>query len=237
MLTGHPVVFVPTPYCHFRGAVMYYDPESRVLFSGDLFGGLSAAPGVVADDASWSGVEIFHQLYMPSREALRHAVAAVRRLDPQPLVIAPQHGGLVCGDRIPAMLARMERLDVGIDLAAAGADKERYLQALGEIVEGLVPVLGAQRVAEELRHFAVDGTFPNLFLFAGEREIADIKIEPRAALRALVDHLRTVVPAERQARFDALVRDALHRRSLQAALRADWLLAGDDDRVAAENAP
>ena len=237
MITGHPVVFVPTPYCHFRGAVMYYDPESRVLFSGDLFGGLSAAPGVVADDASWSGVEIFHQLYMPSREALRHAVAAVRRLDPQPLVIAPQHGGLVCGDRIPAMLARMERLDVGLDLVAAGADKERYLQALGEIVEGLVPVLGAQRVAEELRHFAVDGTFPNLFLFAGEREIADIKIEPRAALRALVDHLRTVVPAERQARFDALVRDALHRRSLQAALRADWLLAGDDDRVAAENAP
>jgi serine/threonine-protein kinase len=32
---------VPTPFCHFRGAVAFYDPELRTLFSGDLFGGLN----------------------------------------------------------------------------------------------------------------------------------------------------------------------------------------------------
>ena len=42
--TGHRLIPVPTPYCHFRGAVMLYDPETRVLFSGDLLGGITA-PG------------------------------------------------------------------------------------------------------------------------------------------------------------------------------------------------
>jgi serine/threonine-protein kinase len=228
MITGHQVVFVPTPYCHFRGAVMYYDPETRVLFSGDLFGGLSATRDLVADDAAWHGVEIFHQLYMPSSAALRRAVAAVRLLDPAPLVIAPQHGGLVCGERIAALLERTESLEVGLDLVATRHDKERYLQVLGEIVEGLVPVLGGQRLAEELRFFAVDGTFPNLFLFSGERQITDIKIEPRAAVRALVDHLRTVVPDDRRERFAALVRESLARHSLEVALQHDALLARED---------
>jgi serine/threonine-protein kinase len=241
MITGHAVVFVPTPYCHFRGAVMYYDPASRVLFSGDLFGGLSTTRHLVADEAAWRGVQIFHQLYMPSSEALRRAVAAVRRLDPPPLVIAPQHGGLVCGDRIPELLERTERLQVGIDLVADRDDKERYVRALGEIVEGLVPVLGGQRLAEELRCFAVDGSFPNLFLFAGEREIADFKIQPRAAVRALVDHLRTVVPEERQERFHALVRQSLERHSLpigpSAGLRTASLLAEADDCAALETGP
>src|SRR5690606_23581297 len=34
--TGHRVIPVPSPFCHFRGAVMLYDPETRVLFTGDL---------------------------------------------------------------------------------------------------------------------------------------------------------------------------------------------------------
>lgn len=32
---------VPTPFCHFRGAVAFYDIDTRVLFTGDLFGGLN----------------------------------------------------------------------------------------------------------------------------------------------------------------------------------------------------
>jgi eukaryotic-like serine/threonine-protein kinase len=224
MITGHEVVFVPTPYCHFRGAVMYYDYAAGVLFSGDLFGGLSAGPELLADGASWRGVEIFHQLYMPSGEALRRAVAAVRRLAPRPRLIAPQHGGVIGAELIGAVLEQTERLQVGVDLAAAHHDKERYLQALGEIVEGVVPMLGAQRLAEELRSFAVDGSFPNLFLFADGRRITDIKIEPRAALRALVDHLRGIVGDERHERFDALVSQSLARHELlgQEAAGRSW---------------
>src|SRR5690606_17148776 len=36
LATGHQVLTVPTPFCHFRGAVMLYDPTSQILFSGDL---------------------------------------------------------------------------------------------------------------------------------------------------------------------------------------------------------
>lgn len=43
---GHRVRAVPTPFCHSRGAVAFYDVETRVLFSGDLFGGLNE-PGRV----------------------------------------------------------------------------------------------------------------------------------------------------------------------------------------------
>ncbi len=41
---GQHLQMVPTPFCHFRGAVAFYDPESQILFSGDLFGGLNS-PG------------------------------------------------------------------------------------------------------------------------------------------------------------------------------------------------
>ena len=34
--TRQPFQFVPTPFCHFRGAMALYDPEQRVLYSGDL---------------------------------------------------------------------------------------------------------------------------------------------------------------------------------------------------------
>src|SRR5690606_4685038 len=82
--TGHRVVPVPSPFCHFRGAVMMYDPETRVLFSGDLFGGLTdaQAQGLWADESDWPGMRAFHQLYMPTNTALARTVQAIRALQP-----------------------------------------------------------------------------------------------------------------------------------------------------------
>lgn len=116
--TGHVVTFVPTPYCHFRGATMLYDPETRVLFSGDLLGGLSprGQGGLWADETAWPGMRAFHQIYMPSRVAIQRAVASIRALSPAPEIIAPQHGGLLRGEWIEHYLRRLEALPVGIDL-------------------------------------------------------------------------------------------------------------------------
>jgi serine/threonine-protein kinase len=116
--TGHVVIPVPSPFCHFRGAVMLYDPETRVLFSGDLFGGITAsgAPEIWADDGDWSGVRAFHQTYMPETRALARAVAAIRALDPPVAIIAPQHGRLLRGPLIARTLSRIERLPVGLDV-------------------------------------------------------------------------------------------------------------------------
>lgn len=116
--TGHIVIPVPSPFCHFRGALMLYDPATRVLFSGDLFGGITSvdADGLFADDSDWSGVRAFHQVYMPATKALARAVDAIRRLEPKVELIAPQHGRLLRGPLITTFLDRIERLPVGLDI-------------------------------------------------------------------------------------------------------------------------
>ena len=41
--TDQEIHFISAMYCHFRGAQMAYDPESGILFSGDVMGGLNTA--------------------------------------------------------------------------------------------------------------------------------------------------------------------------------------------------
>jgi serine/threonine-protein kinase len=221
LATGHDVQFVPTPYCHFRGAVMYYDTSSRVLFSGDLFGGLSRTIELVAGEASFSGIEIFHQLYMPSRRALRRAVERVRRLDPPPLAIAPQHGGIIAGEFMESVLSRVAELDAGVDLFDDERDAGRYVNAFNSIIEAVVARVGKEQAAAELRCFSADGTFPNLFIFEDETRIGEIKIEPRAAVQALLERVRVLVPGGEREGFEREVEQVLAKNGLQAAPDVD----------------
>lgn len=116
--TGHVLSAVPSPFCHFRGAVMLYDHEHRVLFSGDLFGGLTEAgdTSMWATEADWRGIRAFHQLYMPTNQALARTIATIRRLDPPVHIIAPQHGRLLHGSLLTEFMSRIERLPVGLDV-------------------------------------------------------------------------------------------------------------------------
>lgn len=151
---------VPTPFCHFRGAMAWYDPESRTLFSGDLFGGLNQLGRVhlFAEESDWSGIAQFHQIYMPMREVLRYAVRQIRSLSPAVKVIAPQHGHVITGDLVPLFLERMEQLLVGFDLLAMELD-ERFAQPFRELVMLLIDqataVMGDEEVAKRLG--ATDG--------------------------------------------------------------------------------
>lgn len=141
--TGHVVLPVPTPFCHFRGAVMLYDPETRVLFTGDLFGGLTAAgaQGIWADETDWSGMRAFHQTYMPTQRVLASAVRAIRRLDPPVEIIAPQHGRLLRGPILAKMLDRLEKLPVGLDI-------------LDDVGEGLDVMIAWSSVLRRVLHTA-----------------------------------------------------------------------------------
>jgi len=47
--TGHQLRLIPTPYAHFRGACPLYDEEQKILFTGDLFGGLTDTPELYAE--------------------------------------------------------------------------------------------------------------------------------------------------------------------------------------------
>jgi len=116
--TGQIAVPVPSPFCHFRGAVMLYDPATRVLFTGDLLGGLTAegARGLWADESDWSGVRAFHQMYMPCNRAIAPTIARIRALVPAVEIIAPQHGRLLRGEILDLFLDRLSTLPVGLDL-------------------------------------------------------------------------------------------------------------------------
>jgi len=130
---------VPTPFCHFRGAMAFYDPELRTLFSGDLFGGLNQLGRVQleAEEQDWAGIAQFHQIYMPTREALRYAIRQIKSLNPPVKIIAPQHGFLITGDLVPLFMERMYDLRVGHDLLALELD-ETYLAAYRDVVNQLV---------------------------------------------------------------------------------------------------
>ncbi len=174
---GHPVQAVPTPFCHFRGAMAFYDPESRILFSGDLFGGMSE-PGrthVYGEEADWAGIAQFHQIYMPTGGAVAHAVRLVRALRPRVEVIAPQHGYVLQGGFMESVLGRLESLPVGMDLMHAEME-DRFLPGYRAVVRDLVEAaarqigwlevamrLGDLPAGHELRDYvSVTGTTPTL---------------------------------------------------------------------------
>ena len=91
------IMFVPTPYLHFPGAIATYDPVSRVLFSSDLFGAFADHCPLFADE--WPGqnyqeaMQSFHEHYMPSNAILRPVMENLAQFDIA--CIAPQHGSVI----------------------------------------------------------------------------------------------------------------------------------------------
>lgn len=165
--------FVPTPFCHFRGAMAYYDPEIRTLFTGDLFGGFNQLGRVhlFAEENDWMGISQFHQIYMPTREVLRYAVRQIRALQPGVEVIAPQHGHVITGDLVELFLERMHELEVGNDLLAAELD-ERYLkdyrQVIAQMVSWAGETMGKSDVLDRLKSTGVEDGLEQLITI--ERE-------------------------------------------------------------------
>lgn len=184
--SGHRLQFIPTPFCHFRGACMVYDLESRILFTGDLFGGI-AASGLWADATNWAGIKAFHQLYMPSNDAIRLAVRRIRALDPQPIMLAPQHGGLIQGDLIGDFLDRMEQLQVGLDIIISLNDKlPALIAALNEIIAAVRAVLGEEPTRTVMGYFQPDGSYPAFFALSKEGTVMDIKGDAMESVESLI---------------------------------------------------
>lgn len=160
--TGGHVVPVPSPFCHFRGAVMCYDPETRVLFSGDLFGGLTDlhAPGIWADESDWRGMRAFHQTYMPSSKAIANTIAAIRALTPAVEVIAPQHGRVIKGEYLEYFMNKLAKLPVGMDLLDAEDTSPETLNAwnsvLTRVLETARGYLGAKADERLTAHSDLD---------------------------------------------------------------------------------
>lgn len=148
---GKQIVVVATPFCHFRGAMAFYDPETQVLFSGDLFAGLNQLGRVqmFGEEVDWPGIAQFHQIYMPCKTALEYAIRQIRALQPAVRIIAPQHGFLLKGDFMHVVMDRLEKLDVGLDLLASELD-ERYLQAYAAVLQEVLHEAGRHLGKQEV---------------------------------------------------------------------------------------
>lgn len=110
---------VPAHFLHSPGNFTLYDPEVRVLFSGDI--GAAVFPAnewylFVEDfDAHIKYIEGFHRRYLCCKKAINAWLSKVRTLEVE--IIAPQHGSILQDDNARRFLNWLASLDkVGVDL-------------------------------------------------------------------------------------------------------------------------
>lgn len=114
----HELIALPAHFMHAEGNFQFYDPVSRILFSGDLGVSMQTGPDATKPITSLAtlprGMDAFHRRYMVSNKILRCWARMVRglRID----MIAPQHGAPLVGEAVPQFIQWVENLACGIDL-------------------------------------------------------------------------------------------------------------------------
>lgn len=110
---------VPAHFMHSEGNFQFYDPVSKILFSGDM--GTSIVSHTEADspvedfNAHIQRMEGFHRRYMISNKICRYWVTMVRQMDVEWIV--PQHGKSFKGKQmVNKFLDWIEQLPCGVDL-------------------------------------------------------------------------------------------------------------------------
>lgn len=117
---------LPAHFLHSEGNLQFYDPVSRILFSGDM--GASLMPGALATvpvsdfEQHLQYMRGFHSRYMVSNKVCRYWARMVRELDPEWIV--PQHGAPFKGKQmVGKFLDWIESLPCGVDLMSQDAYK------------------------------------------------------------------------------------------------------------------
>lgn len=109
---------IPAHYLHASGNFNIYDPEAKILMSGDLGASLEAHSGddlplwVESFDEHTRFMRAFHQRWMPSNKAKSQWIERVSQLDID--IMAPQHGRMFKGDDVKRFLDWLDNLEVGI---------------------------------------------------------------------------------------------------------------------------
>lgn len=111
-INNYKLKFFTTPYCHSPGAFVTFDIQTKVLFSGDLFGGLEESWQFYADENYFKHIEGFHIAYMPSKDILNYALRKIENLDIE--IIAPQHGSIVKKEYIKPLIEKMKEMECGL---------------------------------------------------------------------------------------------------------------------------
>ncbi len=112
------LIALPAHFMHAEGNFQFYDPVSRILFSGDLgvsmVGRGEAVTPIDSIDPLPRGMDAFHRRYMVSNKVLRCWARMVRELPID--MIVPQHGSPLVGRAVQDFINWAENLACGIDL-------------------------------------------------------------------------------------------------------------------------
>ncbi|MCB1724486.1 MAG: MBL fold metallo-hydrolase [Chromatiaceae bacterium] len=109
---------IPAHFLHAEGNFQFYDPRSRILFSGDL--GANLCPADELDrpakklDEVLPYMEGFHKRYMNSNQVCRYWARMVADIDIT--MIAPQHGRPLVGKAVAEFIRWISELQCGVDL-------------------------------------------------------------------------------------------------------------------------
>lgn len=114
---GSEIICLPAHFLHSVGNIQFYDPTSKILFSGDM--GASMGGEIELEVNSFSDhipkMVGFHRRYMCSRKACELWANMVRTMDIE--MIVPQHGPLFKGKAmIDEFLTWISGLECGLDL-------------------------------------------------------------------------------------------------------------------------
>lgn len=116
------ILCLPAHFLHSVGNFQFYDPVSRILFSGDLGASMVDQTSPVQTLAEFQrhlpAMEGFHRRYMAGNRACRAWVRRARRLQIEQIV--PQHGRPMRGEAIDAFIEWIDQLECGMDLLDRG---------------------------------------------------------------------------------------------------------------------
>lgn len=126
------IIALPAHFLHSVGNFHFYDPVSKILFSGDMGASLvedNAEQPVTDFNAHLPHMKGFHQRYMASNKACKLWANMIRQLDVEMMV--PQHGSPFVGKpMIAQFLDWISALECGIDLM----DQDSFSLRVKEII-------------------------------------------------------------------------------------------------------
>ncbi|HHT9110850.1 MAG TPA: diguanylate cyclase [Candidatus Brocadiaceae bacterium] len=148
---GRILQFILTPYLHFPGAFCTFDPLSGVMFTSDLFGGMTPHWDLVARDESYfEDIRPFHEHYMPSKEILLHGLL---KLEKYPMkIIAPQHGSIIIGYLIQFITNKLKQTDCGLFALANDITDIRRLSFLNKALRDITQAVIIYRDFRDIVH-------------------------------------------------------------------------------------
>ncbi|HRX71036.1 MAG: diguanylate cyclase [Candidatus Competibacteraceae bacterium] len=225
-LEDRTLEFVFTPYAHFPGAICTFDPVSRVLFSSDIFGGLTPEFSLVAQgEAYFEAMRPFHEHYMPSRDILGYALQAIERCPIR--IIAPQHGSIIPEKLVSFMINKLKTLDCGLYLIAYGDTDIRRLSQLNQTLRDIIQTMLIYRDFHDIANSLLAITrrilpATSLEFYARLDEQKVLYLSPESRYRGVETEPPAVV---------ARILDLDHKQwsELHVTGATEFMLAGDSD--------